>query len=372
MNFQNDIVHEAEVQRQFVRLRIPVEVVVNGQRITAFDWSAGGFSLIVARAEDTIKAGRRIELTLNLRFSGFDLSLPLKAEAKYTAPAADEGGWRIGFAFVEVGEEQASALRYVVGSYLSGELSHAVDVFASVHRDNSAKSRTKSPPPMDKGLTAAKAGRFLTGLAALCIGFLVIGFVGLTVYEKVFLTQSSIASVTMDGDPVKAPQSGVLTIVAGGSGAEVAIGAPLISIESATGVVTFMDSPCDCIVVETLARDGVYVSAGQDILTLVEDGGGPIVRALFAPEEVDHLIGDETATFRIVGSNVTVEGVVIAHRMEPSSQRVAIDIAPMTELPASAMGAPAVVTLSTLPAAMKLEAVSEMVRGAITGDVDGS
>ena len=39
------IVHEAEIHRQHVRLRIPIAVEVDGTRFTVDDWSMGGFGV---------------------------------------------------------------------------------------------------------------------------------------------------------------------------------------------------------------------------------------------------------------------------------------------------------------------------------------
>ena len=37
------IVHEAEIHRQYVRLRIPIGVEIDGKRYSVDDWSMGGF-----------------------------------------------------------------------------------------------------------------------------------------------------------------------------------------------------------------------------------------------------------------------------------------------------------------------------------------
>ena len=52
------IVHEAEIHRQHVRLRIPIAVEIDGTRYGVDDWSMGGFG--VAGPISLAAAGRAL------------------------------------------------------------------------------------------------------------------------------------------------------------------------------------------------------------------------------------------------------------------------------------------------------------------------
>ena len=63
------IVHEAEIHRQHVRLRIPIAVEIDGTRYRVDDWSMGGFG--VAGPITSRQPGERFPARADLPVRGF-------------------------------------------------------------------------------------------------------------------------------------------------------------------------------------------------------------------------------------------------------------------------------------------------------------
>ena len=106
------IAHEAEVQRQHPRYRIPIRCIYNGTQISVVDVSVGGIGLRAGSFE--VKPGRVLDLTLVFPFSGYELTLPINAEVRYIA----EEHSRIGLRFVDVSPRQHNLLRFILDAIL--------------------------------------------------------------------------------------------------------------------------------------------------------------------------------------------------------------------------------------------------------------
>jgi alginate biosynthesis protein Alg44 len=110
------IVHEAEVHRQHVRLKIPIGVEVDGTRYVVDDWSMGGFG--VATPITSRQPGERFPVRLIFPFEDFEVSLRLDCLMVYVDPEAERFGCR----FLALSQGQLSLFRYLVDAYLSGEI----------------------------------------------------------------------------------------------------------------------------------------------------------------------------------------------------------------------------------------------------------
>ncbi len=169
---QAQIVHETEVHRQHVRLKIPIQVEVDGVRYQVDDWSVGGFgveSVITSR-----QAGERFPVKLIFPFEEFDMTMRFDARVVY----ADQEHGRFGCAFLGLSKQQTDVFRYLVDAYLSGEVVSAGDILQVRARDNTAEARLQAVyNPLVEDESAARscrrygtyAGFGLAGLALLVV-----------------------------------------------------------------------------------------------------------------------------------------------------------------------------------------------------------
>lgn len=342
MTFQTAIVHEAEVQRQHARLRVPLRVDIASQSFDAFDWSVGGFSLDTASTLGL--DDQTLDVTLHIQFNEFAILQPMRAQVRHETPTTT-GQIRTGFEFVDVTRDQTSTLRYVSGAILSGELVHSGDLFAVVNRDNSAKARKKEPPAP----TVAERfsfGRIMTFATAAVFVLGVVGLVASMIYERTFLISATVAEVTVPAIDVRAPQDGVLVFAASLGDGPLTSGSPMLGIQQPDGTVRYMDSPCDCSVVQSTAELGIFVRAGEPLMRIVGADQPVQVRAFFDPEAAKSLNGSERAQLRFLGTTETVTGSIESVHLDQATGQVAVVISPEESLPISRVGAAADVVLS--------------------------
>src|ERR671912_1875415 len=128
------IVHDAEIHRQHVRLRIPIAVELDGTRFSIDDWSMGGFG--VAGPIDSRQPVERFLVRLIFPFEDFELTLRLDAQMVYVLPDLPRFGCR----FVALSQGQLTLFRYVVDAYLSGEIVSGGDILSVVGGDQAGEA----------------------------------------------------------------------------------------------------------------------------------------------------------------------------------------------------------------------------------------
>ena len=280
---QPQIVHETEVHRQHVRLKIPVQVELDGVRYQVDDWSVGGFgveSVLTSR-----RAGDRLVVRMIFPFEEFDMAMRLDARMVYV----DQDHGRFGCAFVGLSREQVAVFRYLVDAYLSGEVVSAGDILQIRARDTAARAR---PQPDLSGLEpeswSDRSRRYvlygLLGFAGLALA----GLVALGIHGRFFQVEARSAVIEATLREVRAPATGrFLSLLEPGMPVEA--GGMLGTIRGVEGSIVPLESPCDCIVLDQLALSGQTYQAGDPLLALVNEDEPLLVRAQVPVEVVEDL-----------------------------------------------------------------------------------
>ncbi|NJN46778.1 MAG: PilZ domain-containing protein [Candidatus Competibacteraceae bacterium] len=163
---ESAFIHEAEVQRQHARHRLPIKVVLRDTVFSVTDWSLGGLSIDLSGIDwdlefsDGPQVGELVPLQLLFEFVGFTFSLAVngeirnwQSETKRTVPTAPsvkssvpllpvrkaeqaEELQRLGVQFVNLTPQQSAFLRYLLDAYIAGELVEAADLLEVVARCN--------------------------------------------------------------------------------------------------------------------------------------------------------------------------------------------------------------------------------------------
>ncbi|MBB4039005.1 alginate biosynthesis protein Alg44 [Microvirga flocculans] len=340
------ITHEAEVQRQHPRYRFPVKCLYNGKQIAVIDISVGGLGLRDGGME--IKPGSVLDLTLAFPFSGYELTLPLHAEVRYVA----EEHSRIGLRFVDVSPRQHSLIRFVLDAYLAGDVVEAGDILEVVSRRNDGKTREVPARPQPQGFVTrlSRYGRCAAGYAGIAaVTFLLLGFVGMGAFERLYMIPAQSALITADLITVPAPSNGQLTFVAAGH--EIKAGEPLLTIQEPHGNSVVIDSPCDCVVQLRYSRAASFVREGEPVLTLREKNSSPYITASISQDQSLRLYRGASAVVEYSnGSRVReakLERVPIVTEDSANSENVQIKIVPGQLLEPTSIGEPVSVVFNT-------------------------
>jgi alginate biosynthesis protein Alg44 len=330
----NRVVHESELQRQHVRVRLPATIefeAEGGRRCHRLnDVSAGGFSFSVRNEPYSIGSMYTGHIVLSVNTVGF--SIPVHFEVSHA------GGDRVACQFQDLGPQEIAALRLVITSYLGGELITSGDMLATLSRENFA------PPRSTRG-TGALTGRarlraVLGTTLALVIGVTAFAYTVTKLYDIVMVTHATAAKVaartytiTMPrdgtffslvpldgkvkkGQPLGSFQTALLDVVAGVPGSFKLTPEELANLvgQQLSGSIA---SPCDCIVQTKFVTDAQYVLRNQSLLELIPQQSEPYVLARFHYNEMTRLPVGRNVQISVNGSQ-SVSGTVSELRVLPA------------------------------------------------------
>ena len=322
------IVHETEVHRQHVRLKIPIQVEIDGIRHQVDDWSVGG--LAVESVLTSRKPDERFWVRLIFPFEEFELTMRREARMVYV----DQGHGRFGCDFLAVSERHAEVLRYLVDAYLAGELVSAGDLLQARARGNPAPVAIQAA--YDAGADDAPrpaTRRYRTYASFALAGLALLAVVAFGVWERHFAIAALTATIEAPVVEVRAPIAGRF-VSALEPGERVLEGAALGRVQALDGAPLTLESPCDCRVLDQLGLSGLYYQAGDPLVALVPAQEPLMVRARLALDQAERLgIGDR-AEIHVPGRGEPVLGQIaqidftpalpaLRSSLEPTSARLA-------------------------------------------------
>ena len=346
------IVHESEVQRQHVRLQLPMRVHVGNENFVADDWSNSGVALKWTDEQkklhgEELKSGQIISSVLEFEFDGFDLSMPMQLEVRYI----DKRKSRIGFRFVDLNPRTTSLLRYVVGAYVSGEMVRAGDIIHIAGRSNFMQPRKM--PSADVGLTTTqrlqkKLRKALLSGVVLVASLAAFSYVVLGMYERTFVVKTNMAQVTADYTTLASTVTGRVYFQPNILDKEVKKGTPLLMVQTDKGNMVSVDSPCDCIVKKREVENEGMVSRGDVVLRLVSRHAVPYVETRVPAEQAVRLAVGKRAVLEFDGHKRYLDGKIVAIRADDFGAPADVMIQPSEALPVAWVDDPVEVRFDTL------------------------
>lgn len=254
---------EPAVHGEHPVVRIPFNVVINGR-----SFQGNGLSIVGAEATGLIDPqlhGRVQLVTLAFNFPGYSISLPVDAAIGAGAPEAGTVTLR----FLEPTGPHLPQLRYILNSYVGGDLVGVDGLIRTA--DKVERVRTEAPaakPSTTRGVMAGLRWGAFAGL-----GLLLVGFVGVKLYERLFVAPvTGLSTVTLDGMDLRAISPGQLDFV----NPAAVKGDIAFAIRTTSGEVLAVSMPCDCVVAPGSAQSGATVLAGDTVMT-VAPAGAPVV-----------------------------------------------------------------------------------------------
>lgn len=324
-------------------IRLPFNVMINGR-----SYIGNGLSVVGAEATGLIDPqlnGRVQVATLVFNFPGYALSLPVDAAIS----ASDTETGLLNLRFLEPTGPHLPQLRYILNAYVGGDL---------VGVDGLIRST-------DRGFPAARpehaAGRSVTrsigtglrwGLFA-GLGLLLVGFVGVKLYERLFvLPVTGLSTISLDGTGLRAISPGQLDFVnPAAQKGEVAF-----AIRTTSGEVLAVSMPCDCVVAPGAAESGATVLAGDVVMTIAPKDAPVVVASHVDGNGLRALAAGATAEVHLPDGTVTTAALERADmpaimRSIADEKAIAINLTPASPLPAAEVGAPVDVLIKSDPLA---------------------
>ncbi|MCV2866053.1 PilZ domain-containing protein [Albidovulum sediminicola] len=345
------IVHEAEVQRQYVRVRVPALVEIKGAEVECYDWSVNGLGLNATQGN--FKVGQRISGEMGFNFDGFMMSVEFDAEVRHVREMTYEGRdvHRIGLEFSELSSRSQALLRYVSSAYITGEAVAAGDMLHLVQRDNSARPR-KSAARLAEDLTRTQ--RFVQAMRQ-PISWIILAVVltfsfmltSNAFYRNAYIRTLATAEVTTDTPTARAPAAGVITFIAGNEGDVIPTGNPLLGVRRPSGEEIFVDSPCDCTIVSIAHTVREFVEVGDVVLRLLHPDSKTFVRLYVSKSNAPWLFENKPDYLiaQILGYEGQFSLVMGASIFDAAREMLVLELAPSEEIPSELAGRPATVIM---------------------------
>ena len=238
-------------------IRMPFSAVINGR-----SYVGNGLSIVGAEAlglADPHFDGRVQLVTLVFNFPGYAISLPLEAAVGAGAPEAGTVSLR----FVEPTGPHLAQLRYLLNAYVAGELIGADGVIRAAERPLPGLRGAELPKVRASLLDGIVQGLRWGLLAG--VGLLLVGFVGVKLYERFFVAPvHGLSTLTLQGMNLRAISSGQIDFVnPAAKQGEIAF-----AIRASSGEVLAVSMPCDCVVAPGHAASGATVLAGDPVMTV--------------------------------------------------------------------------------------------------------
>lgn len=227
--------------------------------------------------------GTRRLASLQFSFEGFTVSVP--AEIQLQIFDGDAQG-EVDFAFVDPAGPHLPQLRFILNSFIAGDIVQ----FGDALQVNTQTKVAKSKPGASVGF-----GHFLrqslryTTVAALTLGL--VATAALTIQNRVLTRmEARPAVVTAGGHTLRAPAAGQLDYV--NQNAEK--GDIAFSILSTTGAHLSVGMPCDCDIGNDTLTEGATILAGEPVMTLLDETAAPEIRAVMSYEGLREVLGGST------------------------------------------------------------------------------
>jgi mannuronan synthase len=346
-----NIVHEAEANRQHVRITLPAKVRIGNDVFDAADWSSGGISLEMPGnrdISDSIEKGRVLPAEVNFLFEGFEMAVPLNLEVVNI----DRNRGRVGCKFHDLDRRQRNIIQYFVSAYMSGELVRVGDIMDVVARNNMTKAR--NIPDAKAGMTMAqiqkqKLDKTVRTALVTVISLALLAYIATSIYERFFIVKAHTARVVAEMLTVDTPSGGKIFYAALPADTAVKKGQPIFTVASDTGTVTSADSPCDCIIKNRLMDNNRIVKKGEPALELVRPDAKPFVEASISNEQAVKLeVGQETL-LALPGHDTYIRGQVQSiQTVDSAHENSTVVITPVDPLPVEYVDDPVEVRIDTL------------------------
>jgi len=298
----DDKVHEADSNRQYIRLNVPAQVEVKEKFYDITDLSSGG--LFINNIEG-ISFGGVIRVKLILPFKDFSMDLNISLEAMHITK---EG---VGFKFVDLNKEKISTINHVITAYISGDILNSADILNVMSRENFVNLRKNNNDILtDIGKNGAQLSRKISYFIIFTMGLFAALFIILNIVESIFILESNYAYVNANTIEVKASANGIYKDLIKKDISKVKKGSLIASLEGDKGEASSIISPCNCYIVNRDIKSGDYISKGSKIFTLMPNGNSSWVTVMLRPEDLSKVkLGDDVLV-TIAGYSKKIRGIV--------------------------------------------------------------
>ena len=189
---------ELRNERQFVRVKLPMEIEHRGITYRGFDISLGGFSLVghPPIADDAVE-----DFVVRLLFRGYALTVKVRASPVRQVQSDNLTGFRI----VAIEDDQLEVLRKILRAYLGGQLVTLEGLLVAADLQTARTARAAAQTRLSgQALWRQRAWYGAIALAT----FALLMVLATSLFERLAVVEAAFAAVTAPRLEIRAPADG--------------------------------------------------------------------------------------------------------------------------------------------------------------------
>ncbi|TPP06745.1 HlyD family efflux transporter periplasmic adaptor subunit [Rhizobium glycinendophyticum] len=312
------------------KTNIPFAAIIDGRHFS-------GQSISLVSATVSGLAGPELEgkeriAVLRFDFDGYTVSL--QVDVRINRTHAETGELRLDF--LEPTGEHLPTLRYLLNSYIAGDIT-SLDGIISLRERAAVAGGKKQTGPATLGNFI---GRTVKVVATVALSLTLAVVAAKLVYERVFSKEvQQLAVLSTGGQALRAVASGQISYLNLGAKR----GEVLYTLQSISGTTLSINMPCDCKVLPMNAGEGSTVMAGDTIVEIIDRATAPVVQAVVTSEQAKQLVAGDIAELSLADGQVAFGTLARdAQALKPVGNQgeVRALIAPQADLGEAAIGAP--------------------------------
>lgn len=359
-----NVVHEAIDERQFVRTKIPAKAVINCPdgpfKCEIQDISLGGIGLLCAK---DLKIGALYPASIRLQLSAVNLTIEAKIRV------TSQRGKDVGAEFIELDPQKRDILRYLISSYMSGEIADVNGLFNVMQRENYIKQRKKTAGGSRSFIERLQA--IFGSLIFLAVGLTLLVLLGYKTYLFFFRVSATHALVSADAYLVNMPENGYVKFMVGRDTDKVKAGDPIATVSTQlltsfntpsdlealanisqsdlqtllgrSLIETVIASPCECYLYFSGRKLDSYAYKTDPLMHLIPIDQPLVVKASFPFEKLKDINRIQRVSLRVSGINEVFGGSVVDSSVDDLNQMLVLNILPDQPLPRSSYQHPVAV-----------------------------
>ncbi len=190
---------ELRNERQFVRVKLPMEFEHRGTAYRGFDISLGGFSLFghPAIADDAVD-----DFVIRMLFRGYALTVKVRASPVRQVQQDNLSGFRI----VEIEDDQLEVLRKILRAYLGGHLVTLEGLLVAADAQTARQGRAAAAQTRLSARALWRQRTWYGGIMLATFALLIV--LATSLFERFAVVEAVFAAVTAPKLEVRAPADG--------------------------------------------------------------------------------------------------------------------------------------------------------------------
>lgn len=357
-------VHESLDERQYIRTVLPARLKIKRNGVECEyqikDLSIGGVGIVTDDYFDNSYLGKAV---IEFEFEA------MKIQVDVVVKILMSYGSSVGAEFVEMSTEKRNMVRYLISTFLSGELVDTNGVISVLQKESYVKQRNNS-----KSFVRSGKDRFKSVFGTLVFFSVALGIMavlGVKLLTYLFTAKSVQAVVNADEYIIKMPENGYVNFIVDDKVKKVRVGQPIATVSTQlmarfntpsdyevlsrltqddmqllmgrSMVETTINSPCDCDITTFKYSNTRYAYKEEELIHLLPDNQELNIESSFSFLDFDKLKAGNEVVFHIHGNAEEMTGSIISSSVDKINEQVKITIKPDRKIDKSLYGNPVTV-----------------------------